>query len=93
MNRTLLLYWLVNLITTGLWKQFLVEVILNIIVVPPGLDKTITMLQVGNLVVTPLDTIVCVISVSRLYTIYPRLLLTHYIDDYSPINDRTIRVW
>lgn len=82
-----------TLLTAGLWKWLLLEILVNALVVPPGLDLSFTMRQVGNLVKTPLDTLVCVFSVVRLYSVYPRLLLTHYGDDYSHINDRTIRVW
>lgn len=50
------------------------------------------MKQVGKPVTLSLDGLIFVTSLLRLYTIYPRCLLTHYADDYSPESERVVRV-
>lgn len=39
-----------------------------------------------------LDTFACELSFLRLYTLFPRYLLNHYPEDWSPNNERTVRV-
>lgn len=82
-----------TLFSSKLWKPYLLEALLNLLVVPPGLNFVVHMKQVGKDVFIPADCIIFVISMMRMYTFYPRCLLNHYFDDYSSSNERIVRVW
>jgi hypothetical protein len=50
------------------------------------------MKQIGNIIKYSLDYIVAEVAFLRLYTLFPRLILSWYPDEWSPHNERIARV-
>lgn len=69
------------------------EIVLHLFICPPNVNFTFKQVQLGKDIKYSLSTLMAVVSLLRLYTLYPRLLLTHYVDDYSHLNERNQRVW
>ena len=74
----------VNICNAGLWKSYFFYILLNLINIPPSMDFSFSMLQVGNEVIYTMDAVFSVVSLFRLVFIL-RLLehFTHWTDESS----------
>lgn len=66
----------VTLMSTGLWKYLLLEILINSLVCPPSVDFTFTMKSVGNSLVYSLDGMSSFFSLFRIYSVLR--LFEHY---------------
>jgi hypothetical protein len=73
--------------------MFLVECGLHLFINPPSVMITFQMKQLGRIIKYSLDTFACEVSFLRLYTLFPRVILSHYPEEWSHNNERTVRVW
>jgi hypothetical protein len=66
----------VTLMSTGLWKFLLLEILINSLVCPPSVDFTFTMTSVGNSLVYSFDALTSFFSLFRIYSVLR--LFEHY---------------
>ena len=79
---------IVSLISTGLWWKLIIEIIVNAIVNPPGVDLIFNLTQLGTELTYSFDTFVAVVSLFRLYTV---IRLFEHFSHWT--NERSRRVW
>lgn len=66
----------VTLVSTGLWKFLLIEILINSLVCPPSVDFTFTMTSVGNSLVYSFDALTSFFALFRIYSVLR--LFEHY---------------
>jgi Ion channel len=66
--------------------------VLHLVINPPGLLFSFQLRQIGNVIRYSIDYVVAEVAFIRLYTLFPRVLLTWHPEEWSINNERTARV-